>query len=475
LIFNYRGYGRSEGWPSPYALQKDGEALIDYLKRRKGVKDGWIGIHAESIGGVVACYLARHADKFGISFLVADRTLCDLPSTATSMLGSWAGIAIRCIGWQADNATNFLLAPNSIYRVCTCDPNDEIIANAASLKSGSSRRLIAAACKPMPSARDHAYSISCAAAQLLGAPRENNQLDFTWVRDAEFSVSFSLACIRLFEFQRQLAMSPLLLRNRGLISLLNAAVHVLWFTDGCCGESIGSPLSHFYHAWRAFSRPEKASPEQIEALITKAAANWVDPFQDWLANLMVWGADSPPVHDLVPSKELAQARRSTYTIRGRRVVCGALHPVPLNTTEDIFRALKDDGALFGNVPMNVDLRSILTTISEGLTQIVELQESIKDVRSQTRQESSTPSSQEGLTRDLDESSLIGNKDATIVSPSSSPAVIPPSATDSMVPNMYLLPLTCGHNGRMGPPPLRVLKRHLIHAGWLPRSATSSST
>jgi hypothetical protein len=35
LVFNYRGYGRSEGHPTPHDINNDGECIIDYLKNEK--------------------------------------------------------------------------------------------------------------------------------------------------------------------------------------------------------------------------------------------------------------------------------------------------------------------------------------------------------------------------------------------------------------------------------------------------------
>ncbi|GBG28738.1 Protein ABHD16A [Hondaea fermentalgiana] len=442
LLFNYRGYGRSEGWPRPYALQRDGEVLVEYLTRRKGVKRGWIGVHAESIGGVVACHLARHAMRLGISFMVADRTLCDLPSVAANMIGNWAAIAIQGIGWYADNASGFLAAPNSLYRVCTCDPNDEIIANNASLKSGVARRIVAAACYPMPTAANEEQRIAIVASTLLGAPRDRESFDFLWLRDPAFSSAFALATVQMLEAQRELSLLPPLTSNRALASLLHAAVHVLWYTDGYCGESLGSPLSRFYQEWRNFQRPAQATPEHVQNLIKKASIKWVVPLQDWLANLFVWGQDAPPVKDLVSPKDIAQARRAIYSIKGRRVVCGALHPVPFATTVEIYQSLKDDALLQG-AALDTDIAAAINAISTALSKI-------QDMRSK----------------------VMAHRGGDPVA--QTPAHIADDATEIGIepvrPAMFLLPLNCGHNGRIGPPGLRQMRNHLLRAGWLPATS-----
>ncbi|RLN50665.1 hypothetical protein BBJ29_006101 [Phytophthora kernoviae] len=66
LVYNYRGYGRCKGSPSPELHNLDGLAIVNYLKSERGVKT--IAVHGESIGGIVATYLARkspHAAESG--------------------------------------------------------------------------------------------------------------------------------------------------------------------------------------------------------------------------------------------------------------------------------------------------------------------------------------------------------------------------------------------------------------------------
>lgn len=60
FLWNYRGYGRSKGRPSLEVLKKDGEAIVDYLKKVKGVSK--LGVHGESIGGLIASHIAHHCD-----------------------------------------------------------------------------------------------------------------------------------------------------------------------------------------------------------------------------------------------------------------------------------------------------------------------------------------------------------------------------------------------------------------------------
>jgi hypothetical protein len=43
ILWNYRGYGRSTGSPSPMKLIKDGEILINYMKEKYKLTK--IGVH----------------------------------------------------------------------------------------------------------------------------------------------------------------------------------------------------------------------------------------------------------------------------------------------------------------------------------------------------------------------------------------------------------------------------------------------
>jgi alpha/beta superfamily hydrolase len=48
FAFNYRGYGRNKGIPSPHANNYDALAIVEYLKTERGITK--IAVHGESIG-----------------------------------------------------------------------------------------------------------------------------------------------------------------------------------------------------------------------------------------------------------------------------------------------------------------------------------------------------------------------------------------------------------------------------------------
>lgn len=58
FLWNYRGYGCSEGKPTPYNIAKDGVTVVNYVRNIKGAAK--IGVHGESIGGLPACHMASN-------------------------------------------------------------------------------------------------------------------------------------------------------------------------------------------------------------------------------------------------------------------------------------------------------------------------------------------------------------------------------------------------------------------------------
>jgi len=66
LIFDYRGYGMSEGSLSEEGLYLDAEAVYDYLVNEKQVPPEKIIGYGESLGGAVMVDLAVRREMGGI-------------------------------------------------------------------------------------------------------------------------------------------------------------------------------------------------------------------------------------------------------------------------------------------------------------------------------------------------------------------------------------------------------------------------
>jgi len=66
LMFDYRGYGRSEGSPTEDGVYRDGRAAFDYLSQRTDVDSSSIILFGTSLGGAVAVDVATHRPAAGL-------------------------------------------------------------------------------------------------------------------------------------------------------------------------------------------------------------------------------------------------------------------------------------------------------------------------------------------------------------------------------------------------------------------------
>lgn len=60
LIFDYRGYGQSEGTPSEQGTYLDAHAAWQWLTEKRGFEPSSIVIFGRSLGGAIAAWLATH-------------------------------------------------------------------------------------------------------------------------------------------------------------------------------------------------------------------------------------------------------------------------------------------------------------------------------------------------------------------------------------------------------------------------------
>jgi uncharacterized protein len=79
LVFDYRGYGRSQGKPSEKGILADARAARMWLAKRENIAEADIVLMGESLGGAVAVDLAA---KDGAKGLVLISTFTSLPDVA---------------------------------------------------------------------------------------------------------------------------------------------------------------------------------------------------------------------------------------------------------------------------------------------------------------------------------------------------------------------------------------------------------
>ncbi|MFN7952817.1 MAG: alpha/beta hydrolase [bacterium] len=76
LIFDYRGYGRSEGKPSEAGVYADAHAAWDWLTAERGVPVARVSLFGRSLGGAVAIELATHVTPHR---LIVESTFTSIP------------------------------------------------------------------------------------------------------------------------------------------------------------------------------------------------------------------------------------------------------------------------------------------------------------------------------------------------------------------------------------------------------------
>lgn len=81
-VFDYRGYGKSEGTPTEEGTYRDAEAVWGWLTGARGIAPGGVVIHGESLGGAVAAWLASRTSP---GALVLESTFTSLPDMAARL------------------------------------------------------------------------------------------------------------------------------------------------------------------------------------------------------------------------------------------------------------------------------------------------------------------------------------------------------------------------------------------------------
>jgi len=90
FIFDYRGYGRSEGSPDIKGVHVDAEAALETLLAMPRVRDNKIVVLGQSIGGAIAVYTVAHSQhKDRIAALVIESAFSSYRLIAREKLGQF--------------------------------------------------------------------------------------------------------------------------------------------------------------------------------------------------------------------------------------------------------------------------------------------------------------------------------------------------------------------------------------------------
>ncbi len=79
FIFDYRGYGQSEGKPSESGTYRDADAAFEYLSKTRGINGREIILFGRSLGAPIAAYLAGQQCSAG---LIVESGFSSVPSMA---------------------------------------------------------------------------------------------------------------------------------------------------------------------------------------------------------------------------------------------------------------------------------------------------------------------------------------------------------------------------------------------------------
>ena len=270
VVYNYRGYGRSQGRPYPGALCSDAESLLAFLKAKPSLSGSAFGVHGESLGGVPATHIAA-LEGSGVSLLVCDRTFSSLPAAARHLMGSWAEKALRKLTtWECDNVENYLRAASrGVHCVCMADPKDGMVRFPASLLVGVARSVVSAALRAEET--DEARPGDDASAMFKAGVRNRSG---SWFRKRTFSHQFAHSLASLLQY---FAKSPAEVSTEEL----RVAATMLWHADGFCGQSFGSAVK--MHLLQGSKGADVDSPAH------HANCGSFNSLQDWFACFLVWG------------------------------------------------------------------------------------------------------------------------------------------------------------------------------------------
>lgn len=86
LLVDYRGYGKSTGTPSEKGTYEDASATWQWLTATRGIADRDIVIFGESLGGAVACWLARQRTPRALILASTFTSVPDLGAEVYSFL-----------------------------------------------------------------------------------------------------------------------------------------------------------------------------------------------------------------------------------------------------------------------------------------------------------------------------------------------------------------------------------------------------
>lgn len=86
FVFDYRGYGKSEGTPSIAGLCSDSRAALEYVRKRRDVDASRLFVFGQSLGGANAIAAVNTANRSGICAMAIEATFYSYSTIAHDKL-----------------------------------------------------------------------------------------------------------------------------------------------------------------------------------------------------------------------------------------------------------------------------------------------------------------------------------------------------------------------------------------------------
>ena len=87
FVFDYRGYGESEGSPDRQGVVADSRAALDYIRARKDIDGSRLLVLGQSLGGACALAALGEGSTEGVRAIAIDSSFLSYRKVANSVLG----------------------------------------------------------------------------------------------------------------------------------------------------------------------------------------------------------------------------------------------------------------------------------------------------------------------------------------------------------------------------------------------------
>lgn len=137
VIFDYRGYGRSEGRPSEAGLHRDAEAAVQWILEEHRVRPENLVLFGRSLGGPLAAHAAGRTSPGG---LILESTFTSAPDLAGDLYPIYPVRLLTRLRFDTLDALAAVEAPTLVVH----SPDDEIVPfhHAERLRERSGGRLL---------------------------------------------------------------------------------------------------------------------------------------------------------------------------------------------------------------------------------------------------------------------------------------------------------------------------------------------